>query len=78
MCFPDPQHIPIGLTPAEQADALHHIHWEQVSIANRYQTSWVMQTKTPEEIDAEYEWAVKSWGEIRPLISEMTRDVRFP
>jgi hypothetical protein len=76
--IPDPQHIPIGLTPAEQADAFHHIHWGRVSIASRYYTSWVMQTKTREEIDAEYERAVKCWLEIRPFIAEKTRNVRFP
>jgi hypothetical protein len=78
MGIPDPNHIPCGLTPTEQADALHANHWGRVSIGSNYYTSWVMQTKTHEQILMEYEQAVQTYLRIHPQIQEKTRGVLFP
>lgn len=78
MAIPDPSHIPVGLRPDEQAEALRAIHWGRMSIATRYYTSWVMNRKTEEEINVEYEKMLEMWRQIRPRIAEATRDIRFP
>ena len=78
MSIPDPSHLPRGLSPSEQADALHQIHWGRVSIASRYHSSWVIKTQSIEEINADFERAVQVWRQIRPSIVEQTSRIQFP